>query len=140
VTVALDTNVIVALWDASDALHPVARKALEAASSRETLVISAVVYAELLGAPGRTESFVDRFCEETGIVVEWELRERVWRTAGVAFQAYARRRQKHGESGPRRLLADFLVGAHAFEGGYKLLTLDSGMYKAAFPRLGIVEV
>lgn len=139
-TVALDTNVIVALWDASEALHPVARKALEAASSRGTLVISGVVYAELLGAPGRTESFVDRFCEEAGIAVEWELREKVWRTAGVAFQAYARRRLKSGEPGSRRLLADFLIGAHAFEGGYKVLTLDSGMYKAAFPRLGIVEV
>jgi predicted nucleic acid-binding protein len=135
VTVALDTNVIVALWDAADALNLVARKALEEASSREALAMCGVVYAELIGAPGRTEAFVDRFCEEAGIAVEWELRERIWRRAGVAFQGYATRRKKQSGAEPRRLLADFLIGAHALENGYKLLTLDGGMYRRAFPGL-----
>jgi predicted nucleic acid-binding protein len=135
VTVALDTNVIVALWDATDALHPVARRALEEVSSREALVICGVVYAELIGAPGRTEAFVDRFCEEVGIAVEWELKEKIWRKAGVAFQGYATRRKKQSGAEPRRLLADFLIGAHALENGYKLLTLDGGMYRRAFPGL-----
>jgi predicted nucleic acid-binding protein len=135
VTVALDTNVIVALWDATHALHPVAREALEAASRREALAICGVVYAELIGAPGRTEAFVDRFCEEAGITVEWEFRERIWRKAGVAFQGYATRRKKQRGAEPRRLLADFLIGAHALENGYKLLTLDGGMYRRAFPGL-----
>ena len=134
-TVALDTNVIVALWDAADALHPVARKALEEVSGREALAICGVVYAELIGAPGRTEAFVDRFCEEAGIAVEWVLEERIWRRAGVAFQEYATRRRKQSGAEPRRLLADFLIGAHALENGYKLLTLDGGMYRKAFPGL-----
>jgi predicted nucleic acid-binding protein len=135
VTVALDTNVIVALWDAADALHPVARKALEEVSGREALAMCGVVYAELIGAPGRTEAFVDRFCEETGIAVEWELKGRIWRRAGVAFQEYAARRKKQSSAEPRRLLADFLIGAHALENGYKLLTLDGGMYARAFAGL-----
>lgn len=139
-TVALDTNVIVALWDAGEALHPVARKALEAAASREALTISGVVYAELIGAPGRSEVFVDRFCEEAGIAVEWELKEKIWRTAGMAFQAYALRRKRQGGGGPRRLLADFLIGAHAMENGYKLLTLDGGVYRRAFPGLKLEMV
>ena len=134
-TVALDTNVIVALWDAAEGLHSVARKALEAVSGREALAMCGVVYAELIGAPGRTEAFVDRFCEEAGIAVEWELKERIWRKAGVAFQEYARRRKKQSGAEPRRLLADFLIGAHALENGYKLLTLDGGMYWKAFPGL-----
>jgi predicted nucleic acid-binding protein len=135
VTVALDTNVVVALWDATEALNLVARKTLEEASSRASLVMCGVVYAELIGAPGRTEAFVDRFCEEAGIAVEWELRERIWRKAGAAFQEYATRRKKQSGAGPRRLLADFLIGAHALENGYKLLTLDGGMYRRAFPGL-----
>src|SRR5258707_11187881 len=81
-TTAIDTNVIVALWDAEDTLHRVARVALDKAFNEGALVISGAVYAELLAAPGRTEAFVDRFCEETGIGVEWELGERVWRVAG----------------------------------------------------------
>lgn len=133
-TIALDTNVLSALWNDNDGLNRVAAKALED-KKQEQMAICGVVYAELIGAPGRTEAFVDRFCEEAGIAVEWELKERVWRRAGVAFQEYAARRRKQNEAAPRRLLADFLIGAHALENGYKLLTLDEGLYKAAFPRL-----
>lgn len=136
-TTALDTNVIVALWDASDGLHLAARKALDTIWSRDQLVVSGVVYAELIGAPKRSEGFVDRFCEDAGIAVEWELPEKVWRMAGRAFQGYASRRKRQGGSQPRRLLADFLVGAHAFGNGYRLLTADAGLYKASFPRLEI---
>ena len=138
-TIALDTNVLSALWNDNDALNRVAAKALED-KKQEHMAICGVVYAELIGAPGRTEAFVDRFCEEAGIAVEWELKERVWRRAGVAFQEYAARRKKQIGAAPRRLLADFLIGAHALENGYKLLTLDEGLYKAAFPRLKLEVV
>jgi len=97
-TTALDTNVLVALWDTSDALHWAARKALEAAWGQGKLVLSAVVYPELIAAPGRTEAFIDRFCEETGVEVEWELKERIWRAAGTAFQGYAALRRRQGKS------------------------------------------
>jgi predicted nucleic acid-binding protein len=136
VTIALDTNVLSALWNDNDALNRVAAEALQGThKTEEKTVICGVVYAELIGAPGRTEAFVDRFCEEAGIAVEWELEERIWRRAGVAFQGYATRRKKQSGAEPRRLLADFLIGAHALENGYKLLTLDGGMYRKAFPGL-----
>src|SRR5260370_16035227 len=102
-TTAIDTNVIVALWDAEDTLHRVARVALDKAFNKGTLVISGAVYAELMAAPGRTGAFVDRFCEETGIAVEWDLRERVWRGAGAECQGYSARREEKGADGPRRL-------------------------------------
>jgi predicted nucleic acid-binding protein len=137
VTVALDTNVLSALWNDNDAMNLVARKALDDVSGREALAMCGVVYAELIGAPGRTEAFVDRFCEEAGIAVEWELGEKIWRRAGGAFQGYATRRRKQSGAAPRRLLADFLIGAHALENGYKLLTLDGGMYRRAFPGLRV---
>ncbi len=138
-TTAIDTNVLVALWDAEDTLHRAARAALDKAFNEGTLVMSGAVYAELLAAPGRTEAFVDRFCEETGIGVEWELSEKIWRETGRAYQAYARRRRRQQGVGPRRILVDFLIGAHALMNGYRLLTLDAGIYQASFPRLGIVE-
>jgi predicted nucleic acid-binding protein len=86
-TTAIDTNVIVALWDAEDTLHRPARAALDKAFSEGTLVISGAVYAELLAAPGRTEAFVDRFCEETGIEVEWELERRCGERREQPFRA-----------------------------------------------------
>jgi predicted nucleic acid-binding protein len=136
-TTAIDTNVIVALWDAEGTLHRAARAALDKTFNEGTLVISGAVYAELIAAPGRTETFVDRFCEETGIAVEWEMGERVWRAAGAAFQSYAARRRRQKGSEARRILADFVIGAHALVSGYKLLTLDAGIYQVSFPRLGI---
>jgi len=139
-TAAIDTNVIVGLWGAEHTLHRAAREILDAAFARGRLVISGVVYAELLAAPGRTEAFVDRFCEETGLGVEWELGERVWREAGTAYQAYVARRRKQKDADVRRILADFVIGAHALVRGYKLLTLDAGVYAASFPRLAIVTV
>jgi predicted nucleic acid-binding protein len=136
-TTAIDTNVIVALWDSQDTLHRPARAALDRAFGQGSLVISGTVYAELLAAPGRTEAFVDAFCEETGIQVGWELGERVWREAGKAFQSYALRRRKQRGTAPRRILADFLIGAHALVSGHKLLTLDAAIYQVSFPKLKI---
>jgi predicted nucleic acid-binding protein len=57
-----------------------------------------------------------------------------------AFQAYAARRRRHGEAGPRRTLADFVIGAHALQNGFRLLTLDDRIYRAAFPTLKIASL
>ncbi|HEY2120472.1 MAG TPA: type II toxin-antitoxin system VapC family toxin [Candidatus Acidoferrum sp.] len=136
-TTAIDTNVIIALWDKDSALSSAAQGALEAAFMRGNLVVSAPVFAELLAAPGRTETFLNSFFDETGIAVDWSLHEAVWRSAGRAFQSYAERRRELRGSGPRRILADFVIGAHAQIHNYRLLTLDERLYRAAFPRLKI---
>jgi predicted nucleic acid-binding protein len=98
------------------------------------------VFAELLAAPSRTEPFLDSFCRETGIAVDWNLGQPVWRAAGRAFRQYAARRKKHRDSGPRRILADLLIGAHAMQNGFRLLTLDDRLYRAAFPQLVVRAV
>ena len=137
---AVDTNVLVALWDRNDSLNSIAQTALDSASARGKLVISGVVFAELLAFPRRTEIFIEEFLSDTGIGVEWTINESIWRTAGRAFQVYARRRRARNAGGPRRILADFLIGAHASENSYKLLTLDDGIYRTAFPKLVIVRI
>jgi predicted nucleic acid-binding protein len=137
-TTALDTNVVIALWYEDDALNSTARSAMDEALARGRLVAAAPVFAELLASPARTEAFVDYFLRETGIAVDWDIDEQIWRTAGRAFQNYARHRSKRQSSGPRRILADFLIGAHALRRGYRLLTLDDRLYRAAFPRLPII--
>ena len=137
---AIDTNVLVALWDRDDTLNSTVQAALDAAFARGTLVISGAVFAELLAFPGRTESFLNQFLKDTGIAVDWSTDESLWRAAGKSFQKYANRRRKRRAGQPRRILADFLIGAHALEKGYSLLTLDDGIYRAAFPKLHIVKV
>lgn len=139
-TTAIDTNILVALWNEDDTVNTLARSALDAALSRGSLVIAAPVFAELLAAPSRNEAFLDSFCRDTGISVDWNLDEAVWRSAGRAFQLYVARRKRQRDAGPRRILADFLIGAHALVNGFRLLTLDDRLYRAAFPRLAIVTV
>ena len=136
-TTAIDTNVIVALWDKDPTLSLAAQTSLEAAFHRGTLVVAAPVFAELIAAPGRTEAFLSSFFEETGVVIDWNLDEAVWRSAGRAFRSYAERRRKQRDSGTRRILADFLLGAHAAVRGYRLLTLDERLYRTAFPGLTV---
>jgi hypothetical protein len=139
-TSAVDSNIFIALWDIENSLHLRAQLVLDEALQRGNLVIAAPVYAELLSFPRRTEAFLDYFLKETGIAVDWELKESDWRTAGRAFQSYAARRRKHGDASPRRILTDFLIGAHALRRGYRLLTLDDRLYRAAFPRLSIIAI
>lgn len=139
-TTAIDTNILVALWDKEEPLSPVVWPALDAALERGSLVVAAPVYGELLAFPSRNESFLDRFFSDTGIFVDWDLNESVWRVAGRAFQASAVRRRRRRDPGPRRILADFLIGAHALQKGYSLLTLDEHFFHAAFPHLPLMKV
>jgi predicted nucleic acid-binding protein len=76
----------------------------------------------------------------TGIAVDWNLNEATWRAAGRAFQQHVARRRNQRDSGARRILADFLIGARALHNGFRLLTLDDRLYRAAFPRLVILRV
>jgi predicted nucleic acid-binding protein len=139
-TTAIDTDIIVGLWDKDQSLNTAAQTALESAFQRGGLVICPPVFAELMAAPGRSETFVNSFLEETGIAVDWDLNEAVWRSAARAFRAYAERRRKQRDSGTRRILADFIVGAHAETRGYRLLTVDERLYRAAFPALTIESI
>lgn len=139
-TTAIDTNVLVALWDKDESLSPAVGPALDAALRGGDLVVAAPVYGELLAFPSRSETFLDRFFSDTGILVDWNLNESVWRAAGRAFQAAALRRRRHRDPGPRRILADFLIGAHALHNGYSLLTLDERFFQAAFPYLSLLKV
>jgi|SRR5271166_5790988 len=139
-TTALDTNVVVAYWGTDPLLNLAVQAALESALGQGNVTVAAPVFAELVAGPGRTENFVTGFFEDTGIVIDWHLDEAIWRSAGRAFRGYAERRRRHRDSGARRILTDFLIGAHAAVHGYRLLTLDEGLYRAAFPTLRIENI
>ena len=138
-TTVIDTNVLIALWDSDHTLNSLARAGLDAAFQRGGLLITAPVYAELMASPNRGEAFLDNFLQDTGIGVEWNMDERIWRAAGMAFQRYAARGRKQRGSGPRRILADFLIGAYARGTRCRLLTLDDQFYRINFPDLVIAK-
>ena len=139
-TTSIDSNIIVALWWQADPLNSIATKMLHQAHQAGRLVASAPVYAELMGDPKRTEDGLSEFFLDTGIFIDWSLEERIWREAGRASRGYIQRRRLSGGQIPRRILTDFLIGAHALVRGYSLLTFDQRLYAAAFPALPIIPV
>ncbi len=137
-TISIDANVIAALWNDQDPLNEVAARIFGDLAGHEDFVVSGPVYAELMAGPLRDEASLDMFFKDTGIEIDWVLGEEIWREAGRAYRSLAKRRKSSGAGPPRRILADFLIGAHAQIRGFSLLTIDSGHFAAAFPALSII--
>jgi predicted nucleic acid-binding protein len=139
-TTSVDSNVFIALWNPDDSTNSRASERLEFASQAGGLVISAPVYSELLAYPGREERVIEQFIVATGIVVDWVIDERVWREASRAFRNYSIARRKQRQPPPRRILTDFVIGAHAVIRNHRLLTMDKKIYRAAFPSLDVISL
>lgn len=138
-TYAVDTNVLVALLAGTESEAETVQNALSGAAQRGVLTVSPAVYAELMAMPGLEPEELDGFLAATDIATHWTLGEEVWRAAGRAYSSYARRRRRQrGDTGPRRILADFVIGAHARHTADALLTLDPKLYRSNFEGLELI--
>ena len=133
---AIDTNILSALW-AGEATATAVKSLLDAAAERGGLVICPVVYVELRASPRATPSYVDGFLDETGTLVDWNFDKVIWQLAAERYERYGIRKRKQKMGEPKRLIADFIVGAHALLRADVLLTLDSGRYCRDFPELSL---
>jgi len=133
----IDTNVLSALLSAEPNAQRVSTT-LNVLRTAGPLIIHGSVYAELLAAPGNTPSHLDAFLKRGQIQVDWKSGEAIWQMSGRTYSAYARRRNASGGGRPRRILADFLIGAHALSSGASLVTLDDTHYRSAYPTLPLV--
>jgi predicted nucleic acid-binding protein len=134
---ALDTNILSLLWSGS----PVAKsmqQLLIACYRDGALVVSAPVFAELCANPAAGVGFVESRLKLDGIAVDYAMPAGVWRLTGEAFAAYSERRRRSGGGVPKRLLTDFMIGAHAQVCADRLATLDQRRYRAAFPDLPLL--
>ena len=134
-SIALDTNVLQALLEKDHPLQTDAVQALKDYRKGRQLLISPFVYAEAFGMPGFDEKKFQAFLESVGILLDKSLPDTLWRSAGRAHAEYHVRRRKQGHQAQRRILTDFLIGAHALGVGVPLLTFDPKGYRAAFPEL-----
>ena len=127
----VDSNVLLDIATNDPAWFTWSSHALEAAADESTLVINALIYAEVSIGYQRIED------------VEKILPSSVYRRdplpyeaaflAGKAFLRYRRR-------GGRRAspLPDFYIGAHAAVTGFRILTRDPRRYRAYFPTVDLI--
>jgi predicted nucleic acid-binding protein len=133
----MDTNVLSSIWSNASSVPRLLEK-LAIAKGDGALLLCPAVFAELCAYPGATLDFMHSMLKATGVLVDYRLDERVWALAGQRYAAYAaRRRAALGES-PRRILTDFVIGAHAMFQAERLITMDEGFYRRNFPDLELL--
>ena len=134
---AIDTNIISAVWSGSGQSGHVA-SVLEIAANEGALVICAPVYVELMAYPNATAHYLDQFLASTRVEVDFVVDEPVWREAAQRFANYAHRRRRSGGGEVKRLVVDFVIGAHASSHADRLFTLDPDRFTKYFPKLPLM--
>lgn len=115
----VDTNVLLDVIGADQQFGPASKRVLERCARSGVMVINPVIYAELAAFMASREEL-----EELLPAALFRRDAIPWEAAFLAGRAFERYRRRGGTK--RRMLADFLIGAHAAVGGFGLISRDRG--------------
>jgi predicted nucleic acid-binding protein len=133
VITAVDTNVLMDIFRSNAPHHTQSQNWLRAAYDAGAIIVCHVVYAELV------PSFDDRSLLDEALMGINAVTSPI--DTSIAYQAGLRWMQYRRAGGPRtRIIADFLIGAHAMSAADVFLTRDRGFYSTYFPELNGAQV
>ena len=125
---ALDTNILLDVFRSVAPQHDESSARVRSAHDAGAIIVCDVVYAELV--PG----FVERAALDGALRAVNARLSPI--DSAIAWEAGVRWRRYRRAGGPRtRILADFLIGAHALAAADVFLTRDRGFYETYFPDL-----
>lgn len=131
---AVDSNVLIDVIGPATKFAAPSIAALDNARAQGAMVICSAAAAEI-AAYFATAREMEKILHEMSIRIT-DLRITDVHAAGAAYVVYRQRSTKPKD----RMLADFLVGAHALRQADALITRDRGYYRTYFPRLKLVDL
>ncbi len=115
----VDTNVLLDVIGADDRFGPASKRVLARSARAGVMVINPLIYAEVAAFMASKEEL-----DELVPAALFRRDPIPWEAAFLAGQAFERYRRRGGTV--RRMLADFLIGAHAAARGFGLISRDRG--------------
>ncbi|MBI5091609.1 MAG: type II toxin-antitoxin system VapC family toxin [Candidatus Hydrogenedentes bacterium] len=129
---AVDTNVLIDLFRDTPDFGRLAAEAVRRCMQEGRLVVCDIVWAELAGVFPSV-----RTLEDTMERLQVDLLAMEPAAAALAGETWRRYRAQGG--GRERMVADFLIAAHAMAQCDRLLSRDRGFFRNYFPRLSVID-
>ena len=129
---AVDTSVLIDVFGADPRFGPPSANALRRCLNEGAVVACGVVWGETRAAFSSDDDFL-RALRTLGVGFSTQT-EQAATLAGIAWKKY-----RAGGGKRNRVIADFVIGAHAASQCDRLLTRDRGYYKKYFGGLVVVD-